>query len=110
MVHIWAGMYVPPDDDAELLEVEDTKEFVKHRFARMLVNAKVPFQLHVIVGPVDSEAVAKLVAKKSKDLDAEVVIVARHSKGKLKEYWVGSVTKALVKICPVPVAVVPPAQ
>jgi hypothetical protein len=40
MVHIWAGVYIPPDDDAELLEVEDTKHFVKHRFAKVLVDAK----------------------------------------------------------------------
>lgn len=41
MVHIWAGVYIPPDDDAELMEVEDTKDFVKHRFAKVLVDAKV---------------------------------------------------------------------
>ena len=41
MVHIWAGVYVPPDEDAELVEVEDTKHFVKHRFAKFLVERKV---------------------------------------------------------------------
>ena len=30
--------------------------FVSHRFARMLVQARVPFQLHVIVGPTDTGA------------------------------------------------------
>lgn len=73
-----------------------------------IFSPQVPFQLHVIVGPVDSDAVAKLVAKKSKDLEAEMTVVARHSKGRFKEYWVGSVTKALIKLSPVPLAVVPP--
>lgn len=41
MVHIWAGVYVPPDENAELLEVEDTKIFVSHRFANKLMGAKV---------------------------------------------------------------------
>lgn len=41
MVHIWAGVYIPPDEDAELVEVEDTKEFVKHRFAKTLIAAQV---------------------------------------------------------------------
>lgn len=68
---------------------------------------QVPFQLHVIVGPTDPEAVARLIAKKVKDLNTECVIMSRHSKGKLKEYWVGSVTKALIRLAPGPIAVVP---
>lgn len=32
MVHVWAGVYVPPDEDAELIEVEDTKLMVTHRW------------------------------------------------------------------------------
>ena len=93
MIHVWGGVYLPPDDDAELQEVtegeracggsravsaapssrpstpprrppppqvEDTKLFVSHRFARRLLQAQVPFQLHVVVGPVDSESIAKV--------------------------------------------------
>ncbi len=66
-----------------------------------------PFQLHVIVGPTDPEAVARVIAKKAVDVHAEAVVLGKHSKGKLKEYWVGSVTKALIVQSPVPVAVVP---
>jgi nucleotide-binding universal stress UspA family protein len=107
MVHIWAGIYVPPDEDAELVEIEDTKEFVKHRFLQTLLAAKVPFQLHVILGPTDSESIAKVIAKKVDDLSAEAVVMAKHTKGKLKEYWLGSVTKELIKRVKIPVAVVP---
>jgi hypothetical protein len=151
MVHIWGGLYVPPDDDAELLEVEDTKDFVRHRFARALVDAKVgvhrrwrpptrpprrrmrvragsaaaaprlsgrspspplsalqvPFQLHVIVGPVDSESVANVVCKKADALGAACTVMARHSKGRLRELWVGSVTKICCAWSKVPLAVVP---
>ena len=107
MIHIWAGVYIPPDEDAELLEIEDTKEFVKHRFLQALLAAKIPFQLHVILGPIDSEAVAKVIAKKVKDLNADAVVMAKHSKGKLKGYWLGSVTKELLKRVDMPVAVVP---
>ena len=107
MVHVWAGVYIPPDEDAELIEIEDTKDFVKHRFVETLIAARIPFQLHVILGPTDSAAVAGLIEKKVKDLGAEAVVMARHSKGKLKEYWAGSVTKSVIKRVTVPVAVVP---
>ncbi|KAI3438453.1 hypothetical protein D9Q98_000882 [Chlorella vulgaris] len=107
MIHLWAGAYIPPDENAELLEVEDTKLFVTHRFAKKLVAAKVAFNLHVIVGPTDTDSVAALICKKAEDLSAECVVMARHSKGKLKEMWLGSVTKAMVHKSRVPVAVVP---
>ncbi|KAK2076886.1 hypothetical protein QBZ16_005114 [Prototheca wickerhamii] len=84
MVHIWGGVYVPPDESAELQEIEDTKTMVTHRFAERLVSEKIPFKLHVIVGPTDTDSIAKVVAAKAEDLGASLVVVARHSKGKLK--------------------------
>ena len=136
MVHIWAGAYIPPDDNAELVEVEDTKLFVSHRFARKLMTAGIPFKLHVVVGPTDSgeeeellthsvrftgwiaarptaasasaDSIACVILSKAKDLpNCTAIVMARHSKGALKELWVGSVTKQVVKDSPVPVAVVP---
>lgn len=107
MLHLWAGAYIPPDENAELIEVEDTKLFVSHRFAKKLVAAKVPFKLHVIVGPTDTESVSSVILKKAADVGAQAIVMARHSKGKLKEMWVGSVTKALVHKSTLPVAVVP---
>ena len=45
---------------------------------------QIPFKLHVIVGPTDTDSIAKVVAAKAEDLGASLVVVARHSKGKLK--------------------------
>jgi structural maintenance of chromosome 2 len=61
-----------------LPQVEDTKLFVTHRFAKKLVAAKVAFNLHVIVGPTDTDSVAALICKKAEDLSAECVVMARH--------------------------------
>ncbi|KAL4444905.1 hypothetical protein ABPG77_003955 [Micractinium sp. CCAP 211/92] len=107
MLHVWAGAYIPPDENAELIEVEDTKLFVSHRFAHKLVAAKVAFKLHVVVGPTDSESVCNVILKKAADVSAQCIVMARHSKGRLKEMWVGSVTKTCVHRSTIPVAVVP---
>lgn len=47
MIHVWPGMYVPPDDDAEKEEVQHlTSEtsFCTHAFG----NLHIPNQLEVI--------------------------------------------------------------
>lgn len=49
--------------------------------------SQVPFKLHVIVGPSDTDSVARVVSAKAADLGAQLVVVARHSKGKLKVRW-----------------------
>ncbi|KAL4448074.1 hypothetical protein ABPG75_005293 [Micractinium tetrahymenae] len=107
MLHLWAGTFIPPDENAELIEVEDTKLFVSHRFAKKLMAAKIAFKLHVVVGPTDSDSVCNVILKKAADVDAQCIVMARHSKGKLKEMWVGSVTKSCVHRSTIPVAVVP---
>ncbi|EFN57377.1 expressed protein [Chlorella variabilis] len=95
------------NENAELIEVEDTKLFVSHRFAKKLIAAKIAFKLHVIVGPTDTDSVTGVILKKAQDVDAQAIVMARHSKGKLREMWVGSVTKAVVHRSSIPVAVVP---
>lgn len=106
MLHIWTGAYIPVDDEQELLEIEDTKEFVKHRFAKLLTRKKIPFMLHVIVGSTESDSVAKSIAKKADEIPAALIVMAKHSKG-FKELWLGSVTKSVFKYTTLPIAVVP---
>lgn len=109
MVHIWSGVYVPPDEEAELQEVEYTKDFVTYRFATLLVNNRIPFMLHVIIGNDDSESIAKVIQQKAVDVDAAMVIMSRHNKGVVQSWWVGSVTKELAKlVSQCPLVVVPP--
>jgi hypothetical protein len=47
-------------------------------------SVQVPFRLHVIVGPTDTDSVADVIKKKCDDLDAACVVMAKHSKGRLK--------------------------
>ena len=61
----------------------------------------------MIVGPVDADSVAHAIAKKAQDLGAAAVVMARHRKGRLKELWLGSVTKMTIGCCRAAVAVVP---
>lgn len=107
MVHVWGGVYVPPDEDAEGKEVEDTKAMVTHRFAEVLLENRVPFKLHVVVGPVDTESVARVIDGKAADLGAALIVLAAHSKGRFKKMWIGSVTATVVRKSGTPVVVVP---
>ena len=58
-------------------------------------------------GVLPADSVCSVILKKAQDVEAVVIVMARHTKGRLKEMWMGSVTKACVHRSPMPVAVVP---
>ena len=49
----------------------------------------------------------QVIAAKAEDLGAAAVVMARHSRGRLAQFWLGSVTAGCIKSCTVPVVVVP---
>lgn len=106
---MWTGQIIPPDDSAEMDEVEHAKHFVAHRFVKTLLNHDISFKLHVILGSTDSPAIADFIVKKAGDVGAEGIVMAKHrKKGKLTEMVVGSVTREVLKRArQCPVVVVP---
>ncbi len=52
---------------------------------------KVCFQLHVVVGASNTQAVAHAILEEADLLDATVVIIGSHLKSALQELWNGSV-------------------
>lgn len=89
--------------------VGDSEEFIKHRFAQILVHESVPFLLHIVVGKEDTGHIAAMISEKARDIGADVIVIGKHRyKSFIKKAFLGSVAKNLVLISPVPVCVVPP--
>lgn len=61
------------------------------------------------VAPQDPGSICNIQLDKLQDLDAATLVVGPHAKSGLHEWWLGSVTKALLRHRPVPVVVVPQA-
>jgi nucleotide-binding universal stress UspA family protein len=65
---------------------------------------------HLILAPADEPAViAGIIAGKARELHASLIVASHHARSALAEWWLGSVTRALLHASHVPVALVPPA-
>lgn len=107
---MWTGQIIPPDETAEMEEVEHTKHFVAQRFVKTLLQNDISFKLHIILGPTDSSAIADFIVKKAGDVGARGIVMAKHRKGKVTELLMGSVTNEVLKRAKqCPVVVVPTA-
>jgi nucleotide-binding universal stress UspA family protein len=105
---MWTGQIIPPDESAEMDEVEQAKHFVAHRFVKTLLNNDISFKLHVILGSTDSPSIADFIVKKAGDVGAEGIVMAKHRKGKVTKLVMGSVTNEVIKRArQCPVVVVP---
>jgi nucleotide-binding universal stress UspA family protein len=106
---MWTGQIIPPDESAEMDEVEQAKHFVAHRFVKTLLNQDISFKLHIILGSTDSPTIADFIVKKAGEVGAEGIVMAKHRKGKVTELVVGSVTSEVIKRATghCPVVVVP---
>lgn len=99
----------------EETEILDTKTFAKRRFARVLEENKIQFSLHVVsADSSDSQCIAKTIQDKANELGAAAIVIGKHSKSKITQFFLGSVTKCLItnasRDSAIPVCIVPPPQ
>eukprot|EP00884_Botryococcus_braunii_P006838 jgi/Botrbrau1/16155/Bobra.0309s0005.1 len=83
MIHIWPGMYLPPDDDAEEEEVEEAVKMVRRRFTKLLASRKIPFDVSIVVAGTEPSQVATVIRDKADEIKASAVVMARHPENKV---------------------------
>ncbi|KAL0036884.1 hypothetical protein WJX77_003501 [Trebouxia sp. C0004] len=109
MIHVWPGMYVPPDDNAEQEEVDDAVGMIRRRFTSHLKESKISCQVHVAVAGTETDHLAKLINEKAEELDAACVIMASHGKTSFQEFWAGSTSTNTTHTSSRPICIIPPA-
>lgn len=109
MIHVWPGMYVPPDDDAEQDEVSDATKMIRKRFTSHLKSAKIPCQVHVAVAGTETDHLAKLINEKAEEVDAACMIMASHGKTSFQEFWAGSTSTSTSHSSSRPICIIPAA-
>ena len=55
--------------------------------------------VHLIKYETDTESIGEIICRKAQDLEAQLVVVAKHSAGKLQEMFLGSVASYCIKHC-----------
>jgi nucleotide-binding universal stress UspA family protein len=64
-----------------------------------------PVTIHVIKFETDSDSIGTALCKKAEELNAAVIVVARHNKSKMQQFFLGSVSSYCVEHCKRPVLV-----
>ena len=102
-----AGDFIvqPPDPAVDRRNVEAAEKFISARFLPLLNEAKQPHKVEIVHFSTDADSVGEVVAARAERLNASAVVLAKHSKGAIKELLLGSTAKHLTKNCSRPVVV-----
>ena len=64
-----------------------------------------PFATHVVRAPQDNDSIGVVLVKLAEQLNAGALVLAKHDKGRLSEFLLGSVTAYVTRHCRQPVLV-----
>jgi len=60
--------------------------------ANVYYAAQIPYRIEITKFATDNDSIGSIICKRAEQLNAAAVVMAKHSKGKLQEFFVGSVT------------------
>jgi structural maintenance of chromosome 2 len=94
------------DDEETRRKVEEhAQEFIKERFETKLTELKIPYQVEIVRGCVDNDSIGALLCRRAEQLNAAVLLMAKHNRGAVKEFFIGSVSNYALHHCKQPVLV-----
>ena len=77
----------------------------RKRFLPILDQRKIPYKLDIIAYEMNNTSIGEVVCEKASILDADVIVMASHRKGRIQEFFVGSVTNYALHHSKVPLIV-----
>ena len=95
--------------DERVRQAEDRRNaqaFVRRRFAPQLRRRDVRFVVEVARGNLDTWSVGEVVCERAEELGAAAIVMAPHGRGRVKEWFVGSVCNHCLHHSKTPVVVV----
>jgi structural maintenance of chromosome 2 len=54
-----------------------------------LLHLQIPYQVEVVRGCVDNDSIGALLCRRAEQLDAAVLLMAKHNRGPVKEFFIG---------------------
>ena len=86
--------------------IKNAEHFVSQRFLPRLLAIRPDPVVHLVKAEVDADSIGSVVCRKASDLNAAALVMASHTKSKLQEFFLGSVTNYCCHHCVCPVLVV----
>ena len=107
--HVW-GMYDDsfvevPNPEEEKKWREDCAKYVAETLLPILDQRKIPYKLDIIAYEMNNTSIGEVVCEKASILDADVIVMASHRKGRIQKFFVGSVTNYALHHSKVPLIV-----
>lgn len=85
------SMEADPAEDAK--HIKEAKEFIRRRFVPKLVAKDVAYKVEIVHFLTDNDSIGEAIVKRADAIDAAAVVLAKHQRGKVAEFFLGSVTK-----------------
>ncbi|KDD72741.1 hypothetical protein H632_c2951p0, partial [Helicosporidium sp. ATCC 50920] len=84
---------VNPDPQEDVKHIAEAKDFINRRFATKVATKNVPYKVEIVHFLTDNDSIGEAIVKRAEVLKAAVVIMAKHQRNALTEFFLGSVTK-----------------
>ena len=69
------------------------------------MRVQIPYQVEIVRGCVDNDSIGALLCRRAEQLNAAVLVMAKHNRGAVKEFFIGSVSNYALHHCKQPVLV-----
>ncbi|PNH03550.1 hypothetical protein TSOC_010373 [Tetrabaena socialis] len=97
---------VVEDSEASQKRVEDhARNLLTEKFVPKLKAKDIAYQVELVRFATDNESIGAVICKRAEQLQAACVVMAKHNKGAIKEFFVGSVCNYCTHHCKQPVMV-----
>lgn len=70
-----------------------------HHQTKAALRSQVPFEIDIYRFPADTDSIGSLICSRAEQLEAAAVVMAKHTRGRISEAFIGSVTNYVLKHC-----------
>jgi nucleotide-binding universal stress UspA family protein len=96
---------IEPDPAVDVKHIADAKDFMRNRFATTLASKGVPYKVEIVHFMTDNDSIGEAICKRADALNASAVFLAKHNRGTISEWFLGSVTKYCTTHCKAPMVI-----
>ncbi|GBF98512.1 adenine nucleotide alpha hydrolase [Raphidocelis subcapitata] len=96
---------IEEDEETKKAVEQHALDFMHDRFERPLSIRKIPYDVHLIRCDTSTDSIGALISSRAESLQVAVVVMAKHNKGAVREFFLGSCTSYVLHHCKQPVVV-----